>query len=228
MKLFNLDSKYDRGFQIDMSQLTEEQRNHVLQIFDARGVKVIPNGCPLKFQWSKQYISLLKEVDGNNMKLWDGGFEDLPLITYPELCRGAVQLEVNTFAVFTSAKKLELKAYAKSIGLKNNSEGRYMLSGTMGGVAYAKDFSVVHPTISSVEFEQKLRGISPVVRETEKQSADNAQCKPKYLKAKEDNSLIVEWESKINHKEFYGRVVKGGLHGWEIGRVLSHATTPLQ
>jgi len=31
--LFNLDPKFNGGFQIDMSQLTQEQRNHVLQMF---------------------------------------------------------------------------------------------------------------------------------------------------------------------------------------------------
>jgi hypothetical protein len=102
------------------------------------------------------------------------------IITYPELCRGAVQLKIGEYAISETENIAKLFNYA--LGIKATKFSEYVRG--ENAIYWAKigaytTFNVNKNSLTIEEFEQKLKGIYPVVREnrtTEKQSADNAQC----------------------------------------------------
>jgi hypothetical protein len=208
--LFNLPEKYSQGFQIDMSLLNEEQRNHVLQMFDARGLKLPIDYIPYRGDF---FLSYSNNSIGYSSVSYPTSIlnENLPLITYPELCRGAVQLENYCFCIADSPQSNTIMQYADMLGIYEREIGR-----PCGYLSYADDTVIFCEfcqeectEISPDEFEAKLRGIFPVVRETtEKQSADNAQCK-RYLKST-DNECVVEFIEGTIEDRFKGRVIERG------------------
>jgi hypothetical protein len=179
MKLFNLDSKYDRGFSLDTSVLSKEQLEHFYAIINARGITQVNDaGEP-----QKHYA----RVDIAEQTLGWYTSHIAKEITYPELCRGSIQLKPLSYCVVRNELKVHgLLNYADLIQI-NNKEFLYengqpiIRYGQDGYINSAFNVNITEYEISPEEFEAKLKGIYPVVREnrtTEKQSANNAQCKP--------------------------------------------------
>jgi hypothetical protein len=202
--LFNFqDPKFNEGFQINVKEFNFDQIEHCKEIFKARGVpfetKQALNDWIIYTEWS------------GVVKFYSASSVNLPLITYPELFRGAVQLEANTFAISNFDKIDSLLGYAASIEM-----GTYFVNGSDTHILYDHNglySSNYHNAdkreISPAEFEAKLKGISPVARKTRKtenQSADNAQCKPKYFKSI-NSQRIVKATSEIKQNGFKGIVV---------------------
>lgn len=227
--LFNFqDPKFNEGFQIDMSLLTEKQRNHVLQMFEARGVKWMGGESATERTdtlWGGYGALIYKN---GTLAQGQGKFEQLPPIPYPELCRGAVQLEHGNWTkMYSIAERENLILYAA-----NTAEMAYLYengahmttkrilfqvpSGKIAVVGLSDDTAPFsHLFLSPAEFEQKLLGISPVVRETtENQSADNAQ--PKYFKAKK-SGVIIQWLSDLGDELFKGVVVYSNFSKYKVG-----------
>lgn len=87
-KLFNFeDETLNNGFQIDMSVLTPEQGEHVLQIFEARG--------SIKCNDEDDGDIVMYDLDENSFAFYDTPSAHISFIDYPTLCRAAVQLEPN-------------------------------------------------------------------------------------------------------------------------------------
>lgn len=200
--LFNFqDPKFNEGFSFDISKLTPEQREHFNKIINARGITQLNDyDCEDK---PFAYVDLTEQTIAWYRYCQHPNF----LITYPELCRGAVQLEANTFAISNFDKIDSLLGYAASIEM-----GTYFVNGSDTHILYDHNglySSNYHNAdkreISPAEFEAKLKGISPVVRETtENQSADNAH--PNYYKAIHSD-CIVQWISDTDDMQFKGIVI---------------------
>jgi hypothetical protein len=221
-QLFSLPEKYSQGFQINVKEFNFDQIEHCKEIFKARGVpfetKQALNDWLIYTEWS------------GVVKFYSASSVNLPVITYPELCRGAVQLEHGNWTkMYSIAERENLILYAANTaemaylyenGAHINTK-RILFQVPSGKIAvvglsdYTAPFS--HLFLSPEQFEAKLRGISPVVRETENQSADNAQCK-RYLKST-DNECVVEFIQGTIEGRFKGRVMERGQGGLSKGYV---------
>jgi hypothetical protein len=94
--LFNFeDETLNKGFQIDMSVLSTEQREHTLQIFQARGIDWYAGQKATKFDMLIGFNWLCFNANGRMLLSHNdsAATTKLPLIDYPTLCRAAVQLE---------------------------------------------------------------------------------------------------------------------------------------
>lgn len=208
------DSKLNAGFQMDTSLLTPEQLGHVLQIFEARGVSVMPLNEYRKhlayFGNNLVTSNQHEHRDSVNMEL------TVPVIDYPTLCRGAVQLEPNTYAIASNEKICELLQCAQSLEM-----GHYMvhaldnyihIDGTgLYPSSYANEGKV---RISPEDFERKLRGIYPVGENNATTEPVVKDClitetdKPRYLKCK-TSPLVVKFLRNHQYSDihFEGEVV---------------------
>lgn len=180
-KLFNFeDETLNKGFQIDMSLLSPEQREHVLKIFEARGY-FHKNYKTLKDSWDSiiKYPLVCFNPNGNDCSLAYYGngtskenirknLANNALIDYPTLCRAAVQLEPREYAIGNTLEIRELFEYAKYIGLCQFVK-------YVGGenAIYCTPHRTIYTTINLNkgsltinEFEAKLRGVSPVVKQS--------------------------------------------------------------
>jgi hypothetical protein len=215
-QLFNFqDPKFNEGFSFDTSKLTKEQLEHFYAIINARGITQVNDAGEPQRHYA--YVDIAEQTLG-----WYTSHIGKQ-IAYPELCSGAVQLESSMWAYISSAWAMDMYNYCISAGLlyafDNQNAPCYGVwrNGQLeyGHKVKPKDAVEVYWGI----FYQKLKGIYPVVRETEKQSADNAQGK-RYLKGKV-TGVIVEWVSDIDasygHNLFKGCVVSIANSSSEIG-----------
>lgn len=208
--MFNLDKKFDNGFQINISLLTEPQRLHVVQMLDARGIFSMSVSAELKmdeYHWlcfTKDGMSYLPEKAA------------LPIIDYPTLCRAAVQLEAPV-ACEQGDSRNEIYRYCVSVGIKTGQSPDALWAFYKNGIVhfggYAKELG--WNTISKKEFFDKLQGIYPVVVKKTK----------RYLKVTNAHKLIVEWIEDKPRGVFSGRVVENGCTGYKIGEVQDWTTS---
>ena len=194
------DPKLNDNHHIDCENLTPEQLEHVLKIYAARGFHETNerNGC--------RYLCFMPTYGTIGWYARGGS----PEIDYPTLARAAVQLDDNTYAVFRINKRHELTEYAQAIGVWSNADMPSMLFQGMGTLVYRDSTDSQIKQISPEEFEHKLKGIYPVVRENRTTENIGEAVKPKYLKQPK-LGLIVEFIKDQGDGVFFtGKVVDSG------------------
>lgn len=199
----------NKGFQMDTSLLTHEQLTHVLQIFEARGT---PVGLKQSDAW--KWLGFYLGGDSRNMDVeFSPVFNNhLPVIDYPTLCRDAVQLEPNSVTEFIHSEDCR-KAWEYWLSVGGSSDNKHF--GNSIALVWEKRYENVYLNLfnggllgtfnkkivsSEKEFEQRLRGIYPVVRENRTTET------PRYFKSKE-SQRIVKATSEIKENRFKGIVV---------------------
>lgn len=223
--LFNFqDPKFNEGFSFDISKITPEQREHFNQIINARGITQVKDyDCEDR---PFAYVDLQE----NTIAWYRYNIKPVFVITYPELCRGAVQLEDGKYCVgdYNKLKSIWTIAQQNNLPLKTilNINGDILVWENGGLVSryYNSVKSASNEEISPEEFEAKLRGISPVVRETEILQDDEPQGMNK--------SAVVE-VGKYYKGIYDGTIVKctGKGNDWDVfaGVVVfsGHTANPL-
>lgn len=199
MKSFN-DEKINAGFQLDTSLLNPEQIEHVLKIFEARGINFhIGKPTKIKLDFSKNKIiefedGVLYQPDCS-VKL------KTPLIDYPTLCRGAVQLEVGNWCIANMEQCKKITGYSSiDVSVTQNDTSLFVGYHWQGGHSLK---------LSPEDFEDKLRGIYPVAKQSLTTETK------RYMKAI-NSGFIVEVD-KENGLLFSGAIVDPCGTEWEVG-----------
>lgn len=210
-QLFNFeDEALNNGFQIDMKELSPEQREHVLQMFESREIKWASGVQVTEHKYDFKRDTILEFENGELYNPVKSMVLKTPLIDYPTLCRAAVQLEPNVFSEMLADKAFKLEDYARAIGALGSFNGCTLFR-SVGGMVYKNTFNETLPTISPQEFEQRLKGIFPVIKDcltTEK---------PKYFKST-SNGVIVECTGLDKYTDcFSGVVVHQGMSNVSLG-----------
>ena len=177
-KLFNFeDATLNKGFQIDMGELSPEQKEHVLQIFEARGIEFYLHHTVK----TKPFLAFFEMHKRFYIGFYDSGIlvSTLPVTDYPTLCRASVQLENGNWTkMYSIAERENLIMYAANTAEMAYlyEKGAHMItkrilfqvpSGKIAVVGLADEtapYSRLY--LSPEEFEQKLRGIYPVFKQS--------------------------------------------------------------
>lgn len=232
------DEELNKGFQMDTSLLTPEQLGHVENVFKARGIKVRGNSSPI---WKcLEFYNKEGEVYVEYLPYFK---EDGQLIDYPTLCRAAVQLELLDFTIMPDETSLQsLIDYGESICLHHYIQPRahdslYVLYGEVFGstrLIIANAGGKPFKSISPEEFEQRLRGIYPVVREnrtTEKVETINNDMNGANIfvgGVKPDSDQVKNFRNSTETPKKYFKLKEESLNDFKQERLTDSPQMPIQ